>query len=145
MSFLEQLFHGKRKRVERFMTQWVNQVTLDRVRHDADRNRRGQGRVPTTAAVHIVPILADGSLDEDGAFSAATRDVNLGGFSFTHRRRHALGHPLLVTVTLGDGVHRFRGVVRHCTDIGRGIFLTGCELVEELDGRPLASPPEGEG
>ena len=114
----------EKEEAERLMLRLINKVQLD-ASHNEYREER---RCPLSVAVRVSPIDARGRIDQGAAFAAATRDASTDGISFVHRRSFEAEEQLHLALDVED-LYQFSCVVRHCTPIGMGLFVTGCEIL----------------
>lgn len=122
----------KHKQVEAVTLKIINSLQL----LESNRRLREERRCPAAIGLRIVPVRHNGQIDSAAAFDAASRDLTTEGLSFTHRRYCRSGERMVITVEFAGGVYHFMCEARHCTAIGRGLFLTGCAILE-----PTAAPP----
>lgn len=116
----------RRLKVQGFLTKLINQLTMPRT---ADENR-DDSRVSATLSARIIPRDPSGRRLTEHAFDAVTRDVNVAGVSFAHRRHFCPGDRLDVIVEV-EGIERSLGCeVLHSTPIGHMFFVTGCKILD---------------
>lgn len=121
-------FSGSKKKqeVERLMTRILNRVHLPA--HGA--NQREETRSSASLGVRVIPCQDDDKIDREAAFQAVTRDLTGSGISFVHRRQFLPGARLIISIEQDELDHHVLCEVKHCSNLGWGMFLTGCAIVE---------------
>lgn len=132
MAFFGLFADRKNQDVERFMMKILNHSQL---RESANVNCRQEKRVPIAMGVRVTPCIQGNKPDSTQSFDAVTKDMHTDGISFTHRRQFGGNERVVITLEHEEMVSLLCEV-RHCSDIGRGMFLTGCEILERLHEAP---------
>ncbi|MFO0947641.1 MAG: hypothetical protein U1D30_17245 [Planctomycetota bacterium] len=134
MAFFGIFADRKSQDVERFMMKILNHSQL---RESANVNGRQEKRVPIAMGIRVTPCVQGNKPDPTQSFDAVTKDMHTEGISFTHRRQFGGSERVVITLE-HEEIVSLLCEVQHCSEIGRGMFLTGCAILERLR-EPLAA------
>lgn len=133
MSLFAFLSDTKKKQIEGFMTKVLNHITLT---ESARGDERSERRCHIALGVRVTPCAQGHEPDVGKGFDAVIKDLSISGLSFSHRRQFGGNERVIVSVEFDGAMHHLLCEVRHCTPVGRGLFLTGCVLLERLQDVP---------
>ena len=146
-------YFNRRKEVQTALTNRVNTVCMDGIRHADRKNQRS----PFSEVVWLVPTELNKRGDYSKALPAVSKDISVGGLSLVHNRPLTSDHVIAI-LPGANGPTFLRCEVEHCTRLGYGFFQIGLrpervlqakhqeqidweKRCEEFDDTPAAAPP----
>lgn len=120
----------KKQKVERFMVKFLNSIHLNDARYD---NRRDEKRNCCAVGIRVTPCVRNNRPEPHLGFDAVTKDINTFGISFVHKRQFGGNERLFISMEFEEQTHYLLCEVRHCSEIGRSLYLTGCAIVDRLE------------
>lgn len=145
-------YFNRRKEVQTALTNRVNTVCMDGIRHADRKNQRS----PFSEVVWLVPTAGSKRGDYAKALPAVSKDISVSGLSLVHNQ--ALTDEHVIAILPGNNGPTFlRCEVEHCTRLGFGFFQVGLrpervlqakhseqqaweKRCEEFDDEPAATP-----
>ncbi len=148
-------YFNRRKEVQTALTNRVNTVCMDGIRHADRKNERS----PFSEVVWLVPTENNKRGDYSQALPSVSKDISVGGLSLVHSQ--PITAEQVVAILPGtNGPTFLRCEVEHCTRLGYGFFQVGLrpervlqakenerlaweKRCEEFDDEPAPAPAKG--
>ncbi|MBI3407110.1 MAG: PilZ domain-containing protein [Planctomycetes bacterium] len=107
-------------------------------RHSGEEKRRHPRRA-AQKALHVAPILADGTVDWDAAYEAVARDFSESGVGLLQERL-ADTERILIGISVNNRMVYVPAEVRHCKALGGDMVELGCRFQTKPETVRAAAP-----
>lgn len=112
------------------MVKLLNSIHLNDARYN---NLRDEKRNSLAVGIRVTPCVQGNHPEKHLGFDAVTKDISTFGISFLHKRQFGNNERLLVTIEFEEQPQYLLCEVKHCSQLGHTMHVTGCTVLDRLD------------